>query len=400
MEYHPQSGILSVNFRNMSLRRIKRADKRGAESVTEEKFTILFQSRFSVGGNELVFQVRTLSLPVVVIVHGNQEANAAASILWDNAFAEQGRIPFQVPDKVPWCKLIDTLDYKWRHECHSQRGLTPQAKQYLAQKVFRQNVPANSDRQISWAQFNREPLPNRNFTFWQWFNGVMELTKSKHLQQHWNDGAIIGFIGKAESQDKLLSKSLATFLLRYSDSEIAGLTIAWVAESDAGVPKVWNLQPQTLRDYGIRSLADRIKDLGQLMYICKIDDTSATKDEVFSQYYSKPLSGPPQGDGYIRTEIRQTINIPGHAHMVSLMSDHSAPNTPASSYDAQLSMHSPTPVTHPSGLQYDVPDMTPGVNNFQQPAGGEMSTGMDYDENLDCFQSCNIDVNELLNRQI
>ena len=43
MEYHPQSGVLSVNFRNMSLRRIKRSDKRGAESVTEEKFTILFQ---------------------------------------------------------------------------------------------------------------------------------------------------------------------------------------------------------------------------------------------------------------------------------------------------------------------------------------------------------------------
>lgn len=41
-----------------SLRRIKRSDKRGAESVTEEKFTILFQSQFSVGGNELVFQVR------------------------------------------------------------------------------------------------------------------------------------------------------------------------------------------------------------------------------------------------------------------------------------------------------------------------------------------------------
>ena len=54
--------------------------------------------------------------------------------------------------------------------------------------VAGQNVSANSDRQISWAQFNREPLPNRNFTFWQWFNGVMELTKSKHLQQHWNDG--------------------------------------------------------------------------------------------------------------------------------------------------------------------------------------------------------------------
>ena len=48
MEYHPQSGVLSVNFRNMSLRRIKRSDKRGAESVTEEKFTILFQVSFDL----------------------------------------------------------------------------------------------------------------------------------------------------------------------------------------------------------------------------------------------------------------------------------------------------------------------------------------------------------------
>ena len=39
--------------------------------------------------------VRTLSLPIVVIVHGNQEANASASILWDNAFAQPGRMLFQ-----------------------------------------------------------------------------------------------------------------------------------------------------------------------------------------------------------------------------------------------------------------------------------------------------------------
>ena len=44
--------------------------------------------------------------------------------------------------------------------------------------------------------------------------------------------------------------------------------------------------------------------------------------------------------------------------------------------------------------------MNPAVNNFQQQPGQEMSGGMDYDENLDCFQSCNIDVNELLSRQI
>ena len=48
--------ILSPVLR--SLKRIKRADRRGAESVTEEKFTVLFESQFSVGSNELVFQVK------------------------------------------------------------------------------------------------------------------------------------------------------------------------------------------------------------------------------------------------------------------------------------------------------------------------------------------------------
>ena len=31
---------------------------------------------------------QTLSLPVVVIVHGSQDHNATATVLWDNAFAE------------------------------------------------------------------------------------------------------------------------------------------------------------------------------------------------------------------------------------------------------------------------------------------------------------------------
>lgn len=66
----------------------------------DEKFSLLFQSQFSVGGGELMFQVWTLSLPVVVIVHGNQEPHAWATVTWDNAFSEPGRVPFAVPDKV------------------------------------------------------------------------------------------------------------------------------------------------------------------------------------------------------------------------------------------------------------------------------------------------------------
>ena len=36
----------------------------------------------------MCFVLQTLSLPVVVTVHGNQECNALATVLWDNAFSE------------------------------------------------------------------------------------------------------------------------------------------------------------------------------------------------------------------------------------------------------------------------------------------------------------------------
>ncbi|KAH0626810.1 hypothetical protein JD844_002039 [Phrynosoma platyrhinos] len=242
MEYHQATGTLSAHFRNMSLKRIKRSDRRGAESVTEEKFTILFESQFSVGGNELVFQVKTLSLPVVVIVHGSQDNNATATVLWDNAFAEPGRVPFAVPDK--------------------------------------------------------ENLPGRNYTFWQWFDGVMEVLK-KHLKPHWNDGAILGFVNKQQAHDLLINKPDGTFLLRFSDSEIGGITIAWKFDNTDRM--FWNLMPFTTRDFSIRSLADRLGDLPYLLFVYP----DRPKEEVFSKYYMPVLAK--AVDGYVKPQIKQVV---------------------------------------------------------------------------------------------
>ncbi|KAI3365338.1 hypothetical protein L3Q82_010424 [Scortum barcoo] len=305
MEYHQATGTLSAHFRNMSLKRIKRSDRRGAESVTEEKFTVLFESQFSVGGNELVFHVKTLSLPVVVIVHGSQDNNATATVLWDNAFAEPGRVPFIVPDKVLWPQLCEALDMKYKAEMHSGRGLSEDNLVFLAQKAFTSSSNNQEDYRsmtISWAQFNRESLPGRNFTFWQWFDGVVELMK-KHLKPHWNDGAILGFVNKQQAQDMLLSKPNGTFLLRFSDSEIGGITIAWVAENPnkPGERLVWNLLPYTTKDFSIRSLADRISDLNHLLFLYP----DRPKDEVFAKYYTPPLSK--AVDGYVKPQIKQVV---------------------------------------------------------------------------------------------
>lgn len=52
---------------------------------------MLFSTSFTLGHNKLPIQLQALSLPLVVIVHGNQDNNAKATILWDNAFSEMVR---------------------------------------------------------------------------------------------------------------------------------------------------------------------------------------------------------------------------------------------------------------------------------------------------------------------
>lgn len=57
MEYNETTKQLSVSFRNMQLKKIKRAEKKGTESVMDEKFALLFQSNFAVGHGDIVFTV-------------------------------------------------------------------------------------------------------------------------------------------------------------------------------------------------------------------------------------------------------------------------------------------------------------------------------------------------------
>ena len=63
------------------------------------------------------------------------------------------------------------------------RDLTDDNLRFLATKVFRQNNDTYHTYQeycnalMSWSQFCKEPLPDRSFTFWDWFHAAMKLTK-------------------------------------------------------------------------------------------------------------------------------------------------------------------------------------------------------------------------------
>lgn len=298
------SNCCSALFKNLLLKKIKRCERKGTESVTEEKCAVLFSTSFTLGPNKLLIQLQALSLPLVVIVHGNQDNNAKATILWDNAFSEMDRVPFVVAERVPWEKMCETLNLKFMAEVGTSRGLLPEHFLFLAQKIFNDNslsVEAFQHRCVSWSQFNKEILLGRGFTFWQWFDGVLDLTK-RCLRSYWSDRLIIGFISKQYVTSLLLNEPDGTFLLRFSDSEIGGITIAHVIRGQDGSSQIENIQPFSAKDLSIRSLGDRIRDLAQLKNLYP----KKPKDEAFRSHY-KPEQMGKDGRGYVSTTIKMTV---------------------------------------------------------------------------------------------
>uniref|UniRef100_A0A3P9QFZ1 Signal transducer and activator of transcription n=1 Tax=Poecilia reticulata TaxID=8081 RepID=A0A3P9QFZ1_POERE len=291
----------NANFRHMSIKKIKRADRKGAESVTEEKFALMFLAEIFITGHETPFKIHINSQPVVVIVHGSQDINAVATIIWDCAFAEPDRVPFVVPDRVTWKMMIETLNVKFCSEVGTNHNLNPYNKHFLAQKIFDQPEYANdlSDSVVTWCQFNKEVLAGRNFTFWQWFEGAMDLTK-KHLKPYWSDGLIFGFIGKQHVHLILKESPSGTFILRFSDSEIGGITIAYVSHEN-GIPMIQNIQPFTRKDLEIRCLGDRIRDINEILYLYP----NVSKHEGFKKFYTGKQQ--PTNSGYIPVSLQTKV---------------------------------------------------------------------------------------------
>ncbi|XP_077368308.1 signal transducer and activator of transcription 6 isoform X2 [Festucalex cinctus] len=319
LEHNTVSKSTCANFRNMSIKRIKRSDRKGSESVTEEKFALLFSTEITITGCDTPYKIQMISLPLVIIVHGSQDNNALATIIWDCAFSEPDRVPFVVPERVPWNLMCSTLNSKFTSEVQTRHNLNNYNQHFLAQKIFdKPDLNADfSNMMVSWAQFNKEVLPTRLFTFWQWFEGVMDLTK-KHLRTYWSEGLIFGFIGKQHLNVILNKMPNGTFLLRFSDSEIGGITIAYVAAAEMGEHKqiIKNIQPFTKRDLDIRSLGDRIRDISEITLLYP----DFPKHDVFKKFYSEPQMSP--CGGYIPVSLQtkvgmETASVPAGAASVA-----------------------------------------------------------------------------------
>lgn len=298
MLFDQSSSSYVAFFRSLALKKVTRTQakaKKAELAVTEEKFAIAFQTTLQCGSMDVT--VVKFSQPLVSIVHGNQMPNARATAFWDMSFSDQQRVPWEVPASVRWSLLAPALGSAFGR-LTGQPPLPSSALDYLSTKL------CVGTENVAWHNFAKAPMPNRSFTFWDWFYSIVELV-SKHMSGPWADGLIAGFVNKTEVERVLLSHNDGTFLLRFSDSAVGGITVSWVGRDQLGLRQVWNLEPWTAKDFAIRSLADRISDLGQLQHVYP----SIPKMKAFGKYCTVTINSGLSGD-YVPTKIAAVMPTP------------------------------------------------------------------------------------------
>uniref|UniRef100_A0A8U7M454 Signal transducer and activator of transcription n=1 Tax=Corvus moneduloides TaxID=1196302 RepID=A0A8U7M454_CORMO len=283
------NGSLSVEFRHLQPKEMKTSagskGNEGPHMVTEELHSISFETQVCLYG--LTINLETSSLPVVMISNVSQLPNAWASIIWYNLSTNdpQNLSFFNNPPAATLSQLLEVLS--WQFSSYVGRGLNSEQLNMLAEKL----TVSYNDYQLSWAKFCKEHLPGKSFTFWVWLEAILDLIK-KHILPLWIDGYIMGFVSKEKERILLKDKTPGTFLLRFSESNLGGITFTWVDQLENGDVTFHSVEPYNkgrlsalpfadiLRDYKV-IMADNVPE-NPLKYLYP----DIPKDKAFGKHYS------------------------------------------------------------------------------------------------------------------
>ncbi|CAB1447134.1 unnamed protein product [Pleuronectes platessa] len=230
--------------------------EQGLLSVTEELHSLSFEACFTVQG--LTIDLETCSLPLVVISNVSQLPGGWASVMWYNLLTHEPRnlAFFGNPPRAGWSQLSEVLS--WQFSTFAGRGLNKEQLAMLGEKLLGQHVSCN-DYHVSWSKFSKENISGKPFSFWMWLDSILELIK-KHLLPVWNENYIMGFVSKETERSLLKDRERGTFLLRFSESHLGGITFTWVEHSDNGEVKFNSVEPYTKNRLSALPFADIIRD--------------------------------------------------------------------------------------------------------------------------------------------
>nr|XP_014340161.1 PREDICTED: signal transducer and activator of transcription 2 [Latimeria chalumnae] len=327
---------LVVDFKYLTLKEQKagvsgKGYNDGSLSVTEELHLLWFETDFEYQG--WLVKLETSSLPVVIISNVSQHSSGWASILWYNTVCTDGLnlLLFNNSPVANWPQLSEMLS--WQFLSTSQRGLNPDQLAMLAEKLF--GIQVNySECCISWSRFSKENLPNMQFSFWTWIDGILVLIKN-HLEEIWKDGLIMGFVNKEKEKALLKPMETGTFLLRFSESSREGaITFSWVEQQANGRNRIRSVQPYTKLDLSSLPLGEIIRNY-QLLAEENVPENplkflypNIPKDDVFGKHYlQKDKAGSESNcKKYLKTKLimvsERHLDEPHPPELMDVQDDH------------------------------------------------------------------------------
>ncbi|XP_039589080.1 uncharacterized protein LOC120513580, partial [Passer montanus] len=272
---------------------IDRWDTRRGEGplvVTEELHLITFTLAYAYCGLELELEATTL--PFVIISNNNQFSSAWASILWFNMLSSDPKAQqfFSSPPPAPWPRLAEVLS--WQFQSVAERGLSRDNLLMLAKKLL--GSKPSPDSAVAWPKFSKDGPAG--FSFWAWLDGILGLIQ-EHLKQLWKNGLILGFVSHKQAEKLLKSRRTGTFLLRFSESVLGGVTFTWVEHHETGSPTFHAVEPYTASELVSLALPDIIRDYHMSLEEKNPENPlkflypSTPRDEAFGPFYSQRLEG-------------------------------------------------------------------------------------------------------------
>lgn len=366
LEFNQVTRKLVAEFKNLSLTKATRQGGKNKEAVTEEKSALYFTSQITLGKEQ--FNIFEMSVPVVVTVHGNQQCDAEATVFWENAFSEKERKLFDVPDQIEWPQFADALNKRW--VLSNGRELIPDCIAYLGSKLFPGKLEGGMESALVTRQMlNRDHMSGRSFSFWKWFYGAMDVV-SRRLVDEWRDGHVAGFVSKLAAHNLLRSCPPGTFMLRFSDSELGGVSVAYVNRMDNGQCEAVDVEPWTNTHLQMRKFSDRLKDLEELVFLYPNIDKRA----AFGPYYTNDENVSAEGRaGYQPTVLATRLagNLGGRSPMHHGSQDPTMETLSSSSFqlsgfpDTSLGLYpgSPASPASPQSVASTVLDTELGLAN-------------------------------------
>uniref|UniRef100_A0A087XZL1 Signal transducer and activator of transcription n=1 Tax=Poecilia formosa TaxID=48698 RepID=A0A087XZL1_POEFO len=303
------SGGMVADFRHLSLREQKsggggKGISEISLSVTEELHIIYFNTVFDLKGFSVELQAS--SLPVVIISNSSQQQSAWASILWFNMLSLDPKdvMFFATVPAAPWPQFGEMLS--WQFLSATKRGLDDDQRKMIAHKLF--GKQQNYDIcQVTWSKFSKENGPD---TFWVWFDGILAMVKS-YLENIWREGLIMGFVSRGKEKLLLKKKKRGTFLLRFSESVVGGITFSWVEMDSTGSsePYIKTVQPFTKTDLCQIPFHEIIRNF-QILEAENIPENpllflypDTPKDEAFGKWYTDKTGADNPYMKYIKTKL-------------------------------------------------------------------------------------------------